>query len=703
MTSHKRAPGWSRLRVGLARLTLTLLCTGAAQDAWGQQWTLVLAASQDGVSQQLTFGVHPGASDGLDPELGEVEQPPLPPAGAGALDARFVGPGLRNGVRVDLRPSSTTREYALTIQIQQAHQGGPLLLRWNAGEVAAVTSAARLRDPFGGTIVDVDMRSVNTVSVDDPNLISRTYIDENDNILNEVVVKNPAIGVLQVVFTSGEARAEEVPPDRTPPRILGSTPADGATGVDADLDQIVVSFDEPVVLVAGEPLPDSSALVVILRDENGATLPWYRWLQEDRLRVYRSIGSPALRPGTEYALIIGGATDAAGNRAESLIVRFTTVPRPGQGVVRSWPADGDTVRAEEVNERGITVVSSEPFGSIDLRSADGQTMDWSFDGATPTDSLWLTLDPDARLLVPGQGYQVLLWDRVTVDTGDDPVHVILFRTAAAPQDSVPPDTAAAVAVDAEPGDIVPGRQDTVGSGATFSLDFDPAPGDQGSWRLLTTPGSVIDVQLIARGLPEIAGWEAWLEVPAGLRFVPGSFRAGSFLPGLVVRSEEQDGGIVVGGHLSQTGVRRAGGGDLGTLSLRLAVDAPDSAALVLSRFTSLGVAGEAIEWLPHAQGRVALRPPADATEVWLEVDLRPGDAGDRIEGLSPYEAVGIRVRVSHDEPARAWGGCSSSTPEGRPSSGSNLATSSPPACRSSPHTRAACPSRWRLSASTWQT
>ena len=124
-------------------------------------WTITLnVAEADGLNRDLTFGVDPTGTAGVDAALNEIVQPPLPPAGS--YDVRFSDNG---GLLIDIREGANGTAQTLPLTFQRA-AGGAITLTWDQSEVAEATTAAKIQDPFGGLLgIDVDMRTENSVSI----------------------------------------------------------------------------------------------------------------------------------------------------------------------------------------------------------------------------------------------------------------------------------------------------------------------------------------------------------------------------------------------------------------------------------------------------------------------------------------------------------------------------------------------------------
>jgi len=107
----------------------------------------------DGVggTQILTFGLHPDATDGLDPALGEEELPPAPPAGI--FDTRFQLPNSTIGSLKDLRQGNnqTTGSFIHNVKWQLGTGSSGYTLSWNLPSGVEIN----LKDPFGGVIFNV--------------------------------------------------------------------------------------------------------------------------------------------------------------------------------------------------------------------------------------------------------------------------------------------------------------------------------------------------------------------------------------------------------------------------------------------------------------------------------------------------------------------------------------------------------------------
>ena len=96
----------------------------------GQGQDMVLTVSDGLATAILHFGLAPGATDGLDGALGEMEIPPPPPAGG--FDVRFTGAGCGEGMLTDLRNGDTATTGARIHEVTvRAVAGKPVTIGWD--------------------------------------------------------------------------------------------------------------------------------------------------------------------------------------------------------------------------------------------------------------------------------------------------------------------------------------------------------------------------------------------------------------------------------------------------------------------------------------------------------------------------------------------------------------------------------------------
>ena len=151
----------SRFLSALAALAVVSFAANAHADATWQATLHVLEAG--GTSADLVFGVDPTGTAGVDAALGEVVQPPLPPAGN--FDARFnTGGGLLKDIRVGTTAGIASETSVVALQ---RAAGGNITLTWNQSALANQTTSAIIQDPFGGGVLfpNVDMRTTGTFTI----------------------------------------------------------------------------------------------------------------------------------------------------------------------------------------------------------------------------------------------------------------------------------------------------------------------------------------------------------------------------------------------------------------------------------------------------------------------------------------------------------------------------------------------------------
>jgi hypothetical protein len=121
-------------------------------------WSMPLNVRENGNAQETVyFGLHPDATYGIDPTLGEFELPP--PDLFGTFDVRFVGPPLRptsigEGLRLNLLEfRNYTQVDTYKVRFQPGFGGYPMAFTWSAGFVRIVCDSMLLVDEFGGNTV----------------------------------------------------------------------------------------------------------------------------------------------------------------------------------------------------------------------------------------------------------------------------------------------------------------------------------------------------------------------------------------------------------------------------------------------------------------------------------------------------------------------------------------------------------------------
>ncbi|GJQ62747.1 MAG: hypothetical protein SCALA702_18000 [Melioribacteraceae bacterium] len=123
-------------------------------SANGPLYTIELM-SNDGAagSYDLELGIDPMATDGIDDELGELELPPLPPAGV--YDARLILADGTTGSPADYRngDANYTGQITYTLKYQLGDGATGFTLDVNIPEIPGSVTMT-VQDPFGGVLVN---------------------------------------------------------------------------------------------------------------------------------------------------------------------------------------------------------------------------------------------------------------------------------------------------------------------------------------------------------------------------------------------------------------------------------------------------------------------------------------------------------------------------------------------------------------------
>jgi len=130
--------------------------------------------------QELILGLDLLATSGIDPALGEIEQPPLPPGAV--FDVRFVSrPGqaeLGEGTLIDIRnaplfPFNGTYEHQ--IYFQPGSGGTEITVSWNLPP--EIVAGSVIQDLFGGVLgYDEPFVGTGSITVTNPGLVSGLQI-----------------------------------------------------------------------------------------------------------------------------------------------------------------------------------------------------------------------------------------------------------------------------------------------------------------------------------------------------------------------------------------------------------------------------------------------------------------------------------------------------------------------------------------------
>jgi hypothetical protein len=156
----------------IAFWTIVLVCTSSYLAAQPPSTVKLIATTGMGYVDTIFFGVHQSATPCIDSDLGEYELPPCPPTNV--FDMRFINPqtvssecyGL--GTVVDLRPAwDPSVVDTFRVRFQPGDGGYPITFTWR-GLRGMFPCMMTLRDPFGGILVNMDMRAESTLAVQAP-------------------------------------------------------------------------------------------------------------------------------------------------------------------------------------------------------------------------------------------------------------------------------------------------------------------------------------------------------------------------------------------------------------------------------------------------------------------------------------------------------------------------------------------------------
>lgn len=119
-------------------------------------WQHIINVKDNGTdNQNLTFGLSPQATDGMDQLLGELPLPPVPPSGV--FDGRFELPMTPADYSVKDFRNDTLLSASWVIKFQASTAGYPVTLTWTNTTLPAGNFT--LKDLLTGTIVNVNMKS----------------------------------------------------------------------------------------------------------------------------------------------------------------------------------------------------------------------------------------------------------------------------------------------------------------------------------------------------------------------------------------------------------------------------------------------------------------------------------------------------------------------------------------------------------------
>ncbi|MFC1572203.1 hypothetical protein ACFL6M_01265 [Candidatus Eisenbacteria bacterium] len=127
---------------------LLIVLAGFAPTCSAVEWTVPIEIVNGAAeSDTITFGVHPEATSGIDPHLGEIELPPWPPSAL--FECRFLLDG-GEGLKLDLRDTTwTARTHSIRWQV--GNGGYPVTLRWD--RFALPIASLHISDGYGGIFI----------------------------------------------------------------------------------------------------------------------------------------------------------------------------------------------------------------------------------------------------------------------------------------------------------------------------------------------------------------------------------------------------------------------------------------------------------------------------------------------------------------------------------------------------------------------
>ena len=153
----------------------TTTATIEVQPGQPPETAFPFTVTADTLTEQLAMGVDPDATPGIDPVLGEQEQPPPPPSSV--FDARWVGDDVAasvgQGVRTDIRPADAafTGTKVYQVDVQPGESAESVTFSWALPD----SVSGRLQDvATGGDVVDVPMAGTDTYTLSNLSVSSLT-------------------------------------------------------------------------------------------------------------------------------------------------------------------------------------------------------------------------------------------------------------------------------------------------------------------------------------------------------------------------------------------------------------------------------------------------------------------------------------------------------------------------------------------------
>ena len=177
----------------MKRLLIILLSGIIATEVYGQSSDIQLWFSVEDSSMDIDtvhFGVHPLATQCIDPALGEEELPfdwcpPWRPPGVVCVSFSDPPSGscLGNGVRLDLRAFRSVTQ----IDTYRVNIAGipPYIIRWPTN-IGAYYDSAHLGDFFNGVAINVDMTATDSVLISNSLIAVPLIITRGPRIVTDI-------------------------------------------------------------------------------------------------------------------------------------------------------------------------------------------------------------------------------------------------------------------------------------------------------------------------------------------------------------------------------------------------------------------------------------------------------------------------------------------------------------------------------------
>lgn len=149
----------------------------------------------------ISFGIHAGATKGIDASLGEIEYPPFPPGGACMLFMTVDGHSI-----LDLRPYlNAAQADTYTVGISTDTFSYPITFSW-ADVHSFYSGSVRLKSDISGSLFDIDMKGRTSYT-----LTSGPYYHENGGpppsgitppLVMYIIAEGPLTGTTMPVITT---------------------------------------------------------------------------------------------------------------------------------------------------------------------------------------------------------------------------------------------------------------------------------------------------------------------------------------------------------------------------------------------------------------------------------------------------------------------------------------------------------------------